>query len=68
MNTVFTNGNIAFTKDLVFGLCVMAEQGWMPLSQLDDEDVKLCVRLLDSNPTFPFKQELDDFLKKRNLA
>ena len=70
MQTIFTNGKIAFTKDLVFGLCVFGElpngeQQWLPLEFMDKEDFELSVKLLDNNPTFPWYKELTDVITAR---
>lgn len=37
-------GRIALTKDLIFGLCVIEEGGWIPLSDLDDDALDLVWR------------------------
>lgn len=58
MAVVWENGRVAVTKDLVFDLCVMGEQGWVPVSQLGLDDLKMVERLIDHNPSFPFKEEL----------
>lgn len=72
MNTVFNNGKIALTKHLVFGLCVFCELpngnlDWVPMEFMDKEDFDLSLRLLDNNPTFPWKKELDDVITARAL-
>ena len=59
---VFTNGRVAITKDLIFGLSVLSEDGWMPLSNLDHQEVKMVHRLVDYNPTFPWQAELNALL------
>ena len=56
---IFTNGRIAICKDMVFGLCVMAENGWVPLSQGTPDEMRMVIRLIDNNPTFLWKEELD---------
>lgn len=50
---VFTNGRIALTKDLIFGVLVMTDDGWYPVAYLNDDDKKHCAFLLDHNPTCP---------------
>jgi len=55
---VWENGRIALTKDLIFGLCVMGEGGWIPLSDLDDDALDLVWRLYDHTPGCPFKDDL----------
>lgn len=62
MNTLFTNGNITIAEDLIFGLSVLTDHGWCPLSELDKDDLNLVVRLIDNNPTFPWKEELSTLL------
>lgn len=56
---VWENGRVALTLDLIFGLCVMGEQGWVPCSDLDLDDLKVVHRAVDHNPGCPFKDELD---------
>lgn len=51
--TTFTNGRVSLTHDLIFGLCVLGEDGWVPWSDLDEDDKKLVQRLLDHCPTCP---------------
>ena len=55
---VWDNGRIALTKDLIFGLVVMTEDGWFPVSHLDDNDRELVWRLYDHTPGCPFKDNL----------
>ena len=55
---VWENGRIALTKDLIFGLCVMGEDGWVPFSDLDDPELELVWRLYDHTPGCPFKDDL----------
>lgn len=51
--TTFTNGRVTLTKDLVFGICVLAESGWHPVNQLDGQDAQTVLDLLGHNPTCP---------------
>jgi hypothetical protein len=53
MTNVFTNGRITLTKDLVFGVCVLTEEGFVPLTHLSRQDMSVVRRLLDFNPTCP---------------
>lgn len=55
---VWENGRIALTKDLIFGLCVMGEDGWVPFSDLDAADLDLVWSLYDYTPGCPFKDDL----------
>lgn len=50
---VFTDGKIALGRDLVFGVVVLTESGWMPVSDLDTEDKATCRELLGNNPACP---------------
>lgn len=55
---VFSNGLVALTKDLIFGLCVYGEGPdgnlqWFPWNQMTQEDQKRVQLLLDHNPTCP---------------
>lgn len=61
MSTVFTNGRITLAKDLIFGVVVLSEDGWLPVSELSDEDKAVCRKALDNNPTCP--AELAEALK-----
>ena len=58
MTVVWQNGKVALIKDLIFGLCVMAESGWTPCANLDLADLLMVEKLIDYNPGFPFKEEL----------
>lgn len=60
----FTNGVVSFTKDLVFGLCVLGEHGWVPMGSLCRSGFETAVKALDNNPTFPFKSELAELQEK----
>lgn len=53
LGTVFHNNHVALTMDLVFGLCVMGEEGWVPWTACDAQDRALVQRLLAHNPTCP---------------
>ena len=64
MSTVFTNEKVSITKCIVFGLSVLSEDGnWYPLDQLDKEDFLMVDGLIDNNPTFPWKSELQTIRK-----
>lgn len=58
LGTVFHNGVVSFTKDLVFGLSVLTDNGWVPLDSLERVDYEQVLKALDNNPLFPFKSEL----------
>ncbi len=49
----FTIGRITLAKDLVFGVVVLTEDGWIPTSDLDAADKAYCRQLLGNNPTCP---------------
>jgi hypothetical protein len=51
--TVFTNGRVALATDLIFGVIVLSEDGWLPFASLDAFDKEIVRRLLDWNPTCP---------------
>ncbi len=55
MGTVWTNGVVSLTSDFIFGVSVLTETGWVPISSLDPEDVELVKKLVDNNPGCPFK-------------
>jgi hypothetical protein len=55
---VWTNGIVSLTRDFIFGVSVLAEGGWTPFDQLDDEDKRYIARLVDHNPSCPWLEEL----------
>ncbi len=55
---VWENGRIALTKDLIFGLVVMTEDGWWPVNQLDAEDREMVWGLAGNHPGMPFRDDL----------
>ena len=60
MQTVYSNEKVSLTKDLVFGLSVMTEEGWIPISWLDSSDKEVVKRMIDNDPLFPWVDELHD--------
>lgn len=73
MSTTFTNGKVSITRDLVFGLSVLleydgGETGWEPLDQLTIAEFARIDHLIDHNPTFPWKDELDAIRLKHQEA
>lgn len=54
----WTNGAISLTSDFIFGVSVLSEGGWMPLSHLDADDLKMVRRYVDHNPSCPFLDTL----------
>lgn len=64
MNTTWTNGVIALTRDFIFGVSVKTEQGWEPISIFDSRDLKQVIRLVDNNPSCPWLNDLQDALQK----
>lgn len=66
--TTFTNGRISFTKDLVFGLCVLTEEeGWLPLTQLNADALRVVDKALDFAPGFPFPNEYQRILAEKGV-
>ena len=53
MAIVWTNNQVALTKDLVFGLCVMSEEGWVPINEGTDDQIQKLFSLIDWNPSCP---------------
>lgn len=53
MAATFTNGRVTLQTSLVFGHCVLAEQGPFPFDQLTLEEIDLVLGLIDHNPTCP---------------
>ena len=54
----WTNGVVSLTSDLIFGVSVLTENGWMPISQLDKLDLAYVCKLVDHNLNCPFFQDL----------
>lgn len=59
-STVWTNNRVALTKDLIFGVAVMTEEGWQALIHLSLEDVDMVIREVDGNKSCPFLDELTE--------
>lgn len=55
---VWTNGTVTLTKDLIFGVCVLATHGWQQLYELDDDELKTVTDLVSNDPSCPFLAEL----------
>lgn len=55
---VWTNNKVAFTRDLIFGICVMTEVGWYPIINLDNADFKLVMDYWDNAPGNPYADDL----------
>lgn len=54
----WTNGIVSMTSDLIFGVSVLAETGWIPLSDLNTPDIEYVRSLVDRNPSCPFLTQL----------
>jgi hypothetical protein len=50
---VFTNGKVSLSTNLVFGPCVLGENGWFPINRLTADEARYVLRLIDHNPTCP---------------
>lgn len=73
MHTVWTNGNVALTKDLVFGLCILSQEdddslSWVPLTQLDLEMLDYVRIGIGNEPSFPWKDDFAALLRKAEQA
>lgn len=65
MSTTWTNGRVSLTKDLIFGVSVLAEQGrWVPLSRLSLDDLLVVHTACDHNTSNPYQGELDLLIQK----
>ena len=54
---------------MIFGLTVLSEDGnWLPINQLSKEDFSLVEKLIDNNPTFPWKEELNQIREALKVA
>jgi hypothetical protein len=49
----FTNGRITFTMDLIFGPCVLSEDGYVPFDGLNVAETLLVMSMLSGNTTCP---------------
>jgi hypothetical protein len=59
----WTNQRVALQKDMVFGVCVLSEEGWKPLAWLSREDLEMVRRLCDRHAGNPFAADLDHAIK-----
>lgn len=50
---IWTNQKVTLTKDLFFGLCVLTDEGWIPMTELLGEEIEEIRRLIDNDPSFP---------------
>lgn len=55
---VWHNGKVALAKDLIFGLVVMSESGWIPVASLDDDDFDIVFEAWDYAPGNPYADNL----------
>jgi hypothetical protein len=62
-STTFTNGRVALRDDLIFGVVVLAENGWLPITELAADHIEYVLALLSNNPTCP--QRFYDALRKQ---
>lgn len=53
MTTFFTNNRVSLVKDPIFGVCVLTEDGFIPVKDLSGKDLNVVRSLLDFNPTCP---------------
>ena len=60
----WTNGVVSLTSDLIFGVSVLSETGWVPVNQLDSKDIRMVIKLVDWNPLCPFQEELETALRE----
>ena len=58
MQVVYTNSRISLTNDLVFGLSVLTETGWVPYSELDENDRDIVRRAVDYDRACPFLDQI----------
>lgn len=65
----YTNQVIAIAKDLIFGWCILSEDGWVPLSDGTAEDLEM-VRKQLYNPIFPdeVRQHVRTLIEEMNTA
>lgn len=55
---LFNNGHVAISKDLIFGLSVYTENGFVPLSEGDEEQVEHVAGLIRKGTlAFPWWKE-----------
>lgn len=70
MSTTFTNGRISITKDLIFGISVLVQYddtltAWIPITDLEIEDLDSVLEAIDNNPTCPYTQDIRDLRNKK---
>lgn len=58
-NIIYNNNQITIAKDIIFGMNVLSDCGFIPLDSLDKAEFDECMRLIDSDPIFPFKAEME---------
>lgn len=58
----WTSGKVTLTQDLIFGLCLLSDAGWVPLSDLDEFDRDKIVKLVDNDASCPFWKDLQPTL------
>lgn len=68
MQTTWTNQRVALQNDLVFGLVVLTESGWHPVSQLDASDLKTVVDAVDNNASCPYLSKLRELQTAQQKA
>lgn len=61
---LYNNGKVGISKDLIFGLSVYTESGWTPLSQTNGVAILLVIKLVDNDPLFLWKDQLNSELQK----
>jgi hypothetical protein len=63
---LYNNGKVAISKDLIFGLSVYTEDGWIPLARLSQDDLHATRVLIDMDPlcSFLWKEEFSALFKK----
>lgn len=59
---IYNNGDIAITKDLIFGLSVWDGDNWFPLSSAEDHELSMIKKLINDDPLFLWKDDLDKLI------
>lgn len=60
----WTNNKVAIAKDLIFGVCVLSDQGWKPFDMLDQADRTKVLHLIDWNASCMYLQDLQELHTK----
>lgn len=65
--SLFNNTFIAIAKDFIFGLSVWDGKTFVPMSELEEEDLETCIVEINKGTlNFPWREDLAKLLKRFN--